>query len=38
VLELMRAGVTFRFQCASTKHILAELTRRIRKDPQGSTA
>lgn len=37
VLELMRAGVTFRSQCAFTKHILAELTRRIGKDPQEST-
>jgi hypothetical protein len=33
VLELMRAGVTFRSQGAFTKHILAELARRIRKDP-----
>jgi hypothetical protein len=33
VLELMRAGVTFRSQCAFTKHILAEIARRIRKDP-----
>lgn len=38
VLELMRAGVTIRSQCAFTKHILAELARRIRKDQQESTA
>lgn len=38
VLELMRAGVTIRSQCAFTKHILAELARRTRKDQQKSTA
>jgi hypothetical protein len=38
VLELMRAGVTFRSQGAFTKLILSELARRIRKDPQESTA
>lgn len=38
LLELMRAGVTFRSQCAFTKHILAELARRLRKDPQEWTA
>lgn len=38
VLELMRAGVTFRSHCAFTKHILADLARRVRKDPQEWTA
>jgi len=38
LLELMRAGVAFRSQCAFTKHILAELARRIRKDPPESKA
>jgi hypothetical protein len=37
LLELMSAGVTFRFRGVFTKHLLAQLARRIHKDPQGST-
>jgi anti-anti-sigma regulatory factor len=37
LLDLMRAGVTFRARGVFTKNIMDQLARRIRKDPQGST-
>jgi hypothetical protein len=37
LLELMRAGVTFRSRGIFTKHILAQLAQRIRRDPQEYT-
>ena len=35
LLELLRAGVEFRSRGVFTKHVMAELARRIRKDPAG---
>lgn len=35
LLELMKEGVTFRSQGLFTKHVLSQLTRRLRKNMQG---
>jgi anti-anti-sigma regulatory factor len=36
LLELMRAGVTFRCRGVFTKHVVAQLARRMRKNAQKS--